>query len=372
MKTTIFSGLICFLITFLTAGLIASQPAAAFTGTATGENIYLPQDETIDRDFFAVGNRIQIDGTINGDLYAAGNTIEINGQINGDILAAGNTINIRGNISQNARLAGNSVTLGGLIGRNLTLAVASAHLGDTASLEGSLAAAAKSLTIATPVSGDVRAYVDRLHLTATGSIGGDLAYTSLTEAEIDPPATVSGRIDRETPRRGIAEITPDQISQVFSRIGAFFTLLNSLTRLFIGLLLLALFPRLFPATTRAIQDRTGATIAVGLLVLFVLPALLGLLLITLLGLPLALIGYLLYGLSLYLAPLPVSFWVGHSLSTALNWSISPYLQFILGLLLITLLTLIPTLGWLISFIVIILGLGAYYLPLMTGLQKQVS
>ena len=54
----------------------------------------LGSDEVINKDVFAVGDRVDVSGTVNGDVYALGSEIFVDGTVNGDLLAAGGTVNI--------------------------------------------------------------------------------------------------------------------------------------------------------------------------------------------------------------------------------------------------------------------------------------
>ncbi|MBT7553078.1 hypothetical protein HN670_01245, partial [bacterium] len=62
----------------------------------SGDVVFLAIDQTIDHNYYAAGQNVEIYGTVNGDLFLAGQNIIIDSEnINGDIFAAGSTLTIK-------------------------------------------------------------------------------------------------------------------------------------------------------------------------------------------------------------------------------------------------------------------------------------
>lgn len=367
---------VVFLITIGMVFPVRAQP--------TGQNqqtVVVEENQTINQDYFAAGNTVIINGTINGDAYIAGNQVLINGVINGDLIAAGNSLTIGGVISQDVRVGGRQVTVTGMVGGNLTAGAQEINLTPTSQLKGSMVMGGQTIliqtpgqksitlagntaTITAPVTGNVDAYVRYFQLNGRAKIGGNLTYLSTTQTEISPTATISGTTTRRSPPPGFRpedqrEAT-SQLKRFLGGLVAFSTLVNGISKLAIGLLFLAVAPWVFNQTTQTITKRPGAAFLSGLLIFIVVPLVLGLLLLTIIGIPLAFIGMALYGILLYLASLPVSYWIGNQLAQTFGWQLTPALRFMLGLILVMIVGLIPLIGWLTKLIILIVGLGALY------------
>ena len=110
----------------------------------------------------------------------------------------------------------------------------------------------------------------------------------------------------------------------------------------------------------------------GLIVLIVFP-LIGLLLaVTILGIPLAGILFLLYLLGLLVGKYFVSLTLGKYLFTKYQWSLANtwQKQFLTGLVLITLLGLLPVLGPIVKLVILIIGMGSLTVWLKTELNYR--
>jgi hypothetical protein len=129
----------------------------------------------------------------------------------------------------------------------------------------------------------------------------------------------------------------------------------SLSVLALGLLLLALAPRVAPAAVAAAHTKVGPAIGWGLAIGVGLPIVSILVMFTLVGIPLGLIGLLslalLYGLGYVVAALVL----GRRL---VGEPRSFYLAFFVGWLILRGVDLIPVIGDLITFVATIYGLGA--------------
>ena len=71
-----------------------------------GDAVYVPKDEIIEGNLYAVGSSLIIDGKVTGDVICAGQSININGNIGGNLRVVGNTINFNGQVARNAMVIG--------------------------------------------------------------------------------------------------------------------------------------------------------------------------------------------------------------------------------------------------------------------------
>jgi cytoskeletal protein CcmA (bactofilin family) len=357
---------------FLLILLIALAVSAA-SGPDERRRAALPAGEIAEGPYFAYGESVEISGTVNGDLYAAGGQIVIDGRVNGDLLVAGGTILLSGSVSQDVRLAGGQVTISGEIGRNLTLAGGQVDLTREARIGGGVVAAggnirltglveegvvlaAGQLLIDNRIGGDVQALVGEIRLAANAAVAGDLLYQSEQPAAIAPQAEIQGRIrHRSLPER--FRPAPERIFGLYVGFKIITLLMNFVSTLILGLLLIHFFPRFSRRATGQLQNRPLAALGLGFAVLILVPVLAGLLAITLVGLPLTLLLMAWLLPLLYLARIFPIYWLGLRLFTRFDRPHQEKRAFLVGLLIYYLASLVPLVSSLLALFVILLGVG---------------
>lgn len=333
----------------------------------------VPAGQVINRDYFAFGESVEISGTVNGDVYAVGGQVLVDGTINGDLLAAAGKIIISGDISQDARIAAGRVTIDGNIGRNLTLAGCQVELAKTGRIQGGMVAAgcdihvagdverdvklgAGSVTVSNKIGGDASIAARSIRLTSNADVGGDFTYRSKHVPSIDEQANIAGSIfKREFPKAGLP--SKEEMFAVWAGMKLLVTLASFTSTLVLGLLLIHFYPKFSQRAVSQLKDRPLASIGLGFIVLIVIPVLVGLLGITLLGIPLAAFLAMVFLIYLYLGRIFVIAWVGQATFEKLGKGDHEKWAFTSGLVLYSLLTLIPFLGGVMTALVIVFGLG---------------
>ena len=323
--------------------------------------VTLPADEVVNEDYFAWGDVVEILGTVHGDVYAAGGEIHVNGTIDGDLLAAGGRIDLKGKVGQDARLLGGEVTVAGVVGKNLTIAAGQITLTDTAAVLGNVISAGE-VTVAGRIRGALKALAGDLHLRPTANIGGDVTYRSPHPAQIEAGAKIGGMVMQRTPH-GMFDFSPGQMIGTMVDLFLLFKVISFVSTLILGLLLIFLFPGFSRAVVSTLREQPMASLGWGVLWLIVTPFVLLALVVTLVGIPLALILFPLYFISLYLARIAIILWAGTALLERMGKGGHPGWGLLIGLVLYSVLTLIPGPGGLISLFVILFGLGASLLTL---------
>jgi cytoskeletal protein CcmA (bactofilin family) len=339
--------------------------------------VSLPADAVINKDYFAYGKRVEISGTVNGDVYVAGGQILVDGQINGDLLAAGGKITISGRVSQDVRVAGGRIAITGVVGRNLTVAGGEVDLTDSAAIHGGVVAAGGSLGLAAPIGGDamlaaghvtvsnrvggsIEVATGDLRLTSKAAVSGDVTYRSSKTASIDPGATIGGVVVQKS----MSEFPRPRVGTLLAAAaGALFLakLVSFVSTLVLGLLFLSLFPRYTRSTIETLKKRPWVSLGLGFVVLVITPIVALLLLVTLLGAPLALILTALYLVGIYLGRVFVILWAGMALFAWRNKQVRDVWALVVGLVVYSVLTVIPFIGGLVTLFVILFGLGAILL-----------
>jgi cytoskeletal protein CcmA (bactofilin family) len=301
-------------------------------------------------DLAAAGERITIDGPIDGYVMSAGRTLTVDGSVGNDLWAAGETVTVQGDISNNAMLAGRHVHLGSdaLVGHDARLA------GNTVTVEGrverNLRIGADTARIGGTVGGDVRADAREVTILPDTVINGDLIVRASEPPTVSPGARILGDTRYE-------ELQHNRwLSWPLIWIGS---LLALLVLGFAAVALSSTWPARVSATMRT---RPSSTALTGLGVLIFTPVVAGLLAVTLIGIPLAVVLIALYVAVLVLSSVMVSYRVGTWLLERMNRpQASSWARMALGVFVVSLAISIPFAGWLLVIAVLIAGTGALVL-----------
>lgn len=318
--------------------VVASLPGAVAAQdgeTRSGETVVIEEGETVG-DLTAFAGTVVIQGTVDGDLEAFGGDVLVEGEVTGNVDA----------------FAGN-VRVVGEVGGEVSAAAGNVVVAEGASV-GSLSAAAGNVAIEGRVAGDVDAAAGSVTLGPAATVEGDLTYGG--ELNRHPDAQVAGSVTEESPG------APTPFGEVPTLPPWLGPLYWSLVNLVLGAVLLAVFPRFsdrVAATARTEPARSGG---IGLLALVGIPVALALVAITVVGIPLTVAGAFVFVLLVWVASVYGRFAVGAwllSLADAENrWA-----ALVVGLLVVLVVSLIPFLGGLVEFLVLLVGLGALSLAL---------
>jgi cytoskeletal protein CcmA (bactofilin family) len=341
----------CLLAILLTT--FAAVPVLAFDARS-GDNVTVASGEVVDDDLYIAGSTIIIDGTVNGDVTRAvriaGGTLEIKGTIGGDVVAAGGEMHI---------------TSTAKVGNDLILGTGQASI--VAPVDGDIIGGAGDLTLSNVVGGNVTLDVDSLTLLPTANIQGNLAYTSENEADIQPGAQIEGTTAHKVPEVKVpAEAGP--LSGIRGKVVAF------LMTLLAGIVIILVAPRRAAAVAASIRREPGWSVLWGSVILFGVLFASIVVCFTVIGIPLALITLALWGIGIYLSQIAVGLFIGY-------WIIGYFGKvetrgvligaLALGFFLLTLLKLIPYVGFLLWLATVLFGLGAMTLSQKT-LQDEAT
>jgi hypothetical protein len=304
---------------------------------------------------FVVGQNNTISNPIVGDLMVAGGQNKISTTVNGDTYIAGGQIDVGGNITGNLIVAGGTVTISGNINKNLIVAGGQVMLDNLSTVNGYVLVAGGKVDLQGKVLGSVKIGASNLSMGEAATIGGNLE-ADVAQSNISSNAKISGTktVNIHETKRSETQVTQKKNMNVVSGIYGF------LSKLVVLLVLVKLFSR--TARFKNLQlDSFWSELGWGLIILIVAPFLSLILMITVVGIPLSLLMIALYLVLLYLSSIVVSIAIGKMITDKKILKIdNVYLQGIVGLLLLTLIKLIPFIGGLVSMVVVILGLGILY------------
>ncbi len=337
--------------------LILAVPQVIFA-QSNYQVVTLPENQVVNKDYFAAGRNVSLDGTVNGDAYLAGGDVNVNGVINGDLLIAGGNVTISGLVTGNIRGAGGNIIVNGKVGRNVSLAGGQINLGPNANISGSLTSAGGNLTILGPVGKEANLAGGQINLGNTARIKGDVTYWSRNPANISSEASISGAVTHNIPpqttRPQAVQVSKTALAGIFTTVKVF----SFISALLIGFLILKLIPEYTSFVAEVVRAHWLRSLGIGLLALAVTPLLVILLLVTVIGIPFALLWIVFLGFGLWLSKIFVSVALGSALTKYFKKNWNAYLIYTSGLAIISLIGLIPIVGGIVGFIVALIGLGA--------------
>jgi cytoskeletal protein CcmA (bactofilin family) len=347
-----------------------------------GVLITIPAGETIDDTLIAAGETIAIDGDVNGDLLAFGRSVTIRGNVTGNLISGAETVMIEGNVGGSIIGGGRAVSLAnGRVGGNLygfgrdvdiegaaEIAGNMLAFGESIDLSGGvgddLTGFARAVTISGSVQGDVEAMADEITLLPSARVGGSVTahVDDASNLTVSPGAIVGGQVDtelRDPEQRRNRYLTVGYYVRQIVRLGAAF-----LT----GLVLLWAFPALravsLPDTLAVLK--TGA---IGFVAVVALPVAAFLVCLTIVGIPIGVLAFVLGAIGLYFSKTVLANVIGRSVLRAPQGPPHYAATLFTGLLIVIVVINLPLIGGLANFLLTIVGFGLIVSGLLAHFQR---
>ncbi len=305
--------------------------------------------------YFAFDEDVKISKEVLGDIYSAGRKIDIKDNVEGDVIALGEIIDItsdevNGNIRSGAQTLNiNSKNIKNItsFGQNINIEekttakaiyVSAENINFKGSCEG-FYATGDTIIINGKVNGDVNVTCDELIIADNGDITGDIEVYSPKDPIVNSNVTMD-----DIQYTKIENSTSENELKAFVGFG---TIISILASLIIGLLLYSLFKKFF-INSDDLLIKEPLPIVLGGMASFILAPIVSLLLfLTVIALPLGVISLIMYFIVVYLSPVIMGIILGRLILKNKN----PYLQLLIGILVIRILTLLPIIGgfvWVVS------------------------
>lgn len=302
--------------------------------------------DSVAGDAMAAGASVSAEGPVRGDLLAAGGRVTTSGPVGGSVRAAGGEVAVDGTVERNVTAAGGSVRIGpgGVVGGNAYLSGGEVVVDGR--VTGHLRATGEVVRILGSVDGSVDVTAERVVVGPAARVGGDLTHRSPGPAEVASGARIEGTVIHRPAEGGGA--LAEWVGRLV-RVGAF---------LFTGGVLVALFPGASDRLRETLGGRPVPSVGLGLAALVGIPLALVLVGLTVLGLPLMLIGGALFAAALYVARAVLALWIGERLLGRGPARARRVAAFLVGGALLALAGLVPWVGWLVTLAATVAGLGA--------------
>lgn len=359
MKNT--KPLFILILSLLSFSLLAAAPDTGETVNRRG---------AVTDDYYAAGGKVMIDANVKGDVIAGGGSVTVGTQISEDIMAVGGTITVRGRVRDDVRIAGGTITIDANVGDDLMLVGGTIEITPSAriagdaiigggtidmsgTIDGDLTMGGGKVEIAGIVHGDVQIEAGEIELKEGARIDGNLTYKSPNKAEISPGAEVRGKISyTETERY---------------QPGKGFMFIPVITLTVAGIVLLLVFPNFTQAAAARVSKDFWKNLGLGFALLVATPIAAILLISVVVGFHVGAPLLLLYIVAVLTAFLIGAYFVANYGARVLNFDNSTrgrqVATLIAAMLVLYLLRLIPVLGALVIFLLLVTALGASSLQL---------
>lgn len=345
---------------------LAAKRVEARTANVSDDIFAAGQDLIFDtvsaEHIIAAGMSLNFSDITADDLVLAGGQMSLSGDVRDDVIAAvcpfcpmGGRLHLtnRLQIGDDARLAGRDIAVDGRIG-------------------GHLFAASEQFTLSGEVVGNANIEAKRIVLTSTARIGGDLLYAGPSKPELLEGAVVSGEIRQVDANFSFAD---KKSPKNWVMYGILAMLSFILALLLLGSALQIAVPQLLSRAAETASEKPWASIGRGFALALLVPALVVLLLATLIGIPIGLVIMAAYFILLALAFISISYCIGLYVRKLLGKQAphlgagSRVLWTVSGILILMFIGLIPFLGWAISTLALLAGLGAVFSVLQPNFRS---
>lgn len=331
------------------------------------------------------GSSVVVTAPTMGDLVVTGGSIVSAGTVAEDATFVGGTVSVRAPIEGDLRVAGGNITIDEAVTGDVI--IAGYRVDTNAHAGGSVFIAGANVSMASGAAGPVIVYANNVYL--DGEFSGDIKVVAGGVVTLGSTAVVKGKFTYESPEparvaetavlKGPVEYTnasylPNaNASRSLAVVSvAVFLLVRILGALILAGLLAGLFPRLAEAVVlRATTRRTRSillTALLGFAAVVATPILLVLLALTFVGIGLAMLLFIAYALLVFLAFMYAGILLGALfVRRFLGRETVLWHDGVLGMLALSLVALLPVIGWLI-----VLALTAFCAGVLLSLFFSVA
>jgi hypothetical protein len=297
-------------------------------------------------------------GPVAGEALIAGGNVTVTGDVGNTLRIVGGNVTLEGAVAHDLVAAGGNITVGGA-GVAGDAMIAGGNVTITAPVKGNVRIYAGDVTIDSAVGGNVSIHAKKVILGANAKIKGNFIYTSPEGASVNAAAVITGSTTYTKAVLPAASSMPS-VAAIAAVVSILFLIRIAMT--LVGALVIGLtFKRFSQTAVERALTNVWAEIGRGLIVMIVLPIASIILMITVIGIPLGVIGFLAFGLLVGVTSLAVPIvagslihkWIWKPAQYVVNWK-----TILLGTLAYLVLSIIPILGWIALLGLTLMTLGA--------------
>jgi cytoskeletal protein CcmA (bactofilin family) len=360
---------------------VTLSPVAGAAEIRNGNpNYTLASGEVIHTDLIVSADSTAIDGDVDGDLITFSRSVTVNGHIKGDVISFSQELRVNGPVDGNVRAFVQSLQLNSVVGHNVMVWAEEVNLDEKAKVNGTVTAGSEQSHLNGTIGGDLLAFSGDVDI--NGSLGRD-ARIRAGFLSIGSHAVIAGHTQASLRKQ--PDVSPSaklggldwtytkhmsETSYSSPRLYWHQALKWGASFLF-GLVLLLLAPGFFSDTANACR-KVGPAIGFGALFLFALPIVVVIVCLTVVGIGVAISAFLLWLIAIYAAQVFVGAWLGERvLGTGTGFG-AALGRLAVGLVILRAVGMLPFLGGLIWFFVVIWGMGAVILAIYKNMHPPLA
>ncbi|HVW66127.1 MAG TPA: hypothetical protein VHA78_00160 [Candidatus Peribacteraceae bacterium] len=360
-------------------------PVAAYAAETHFASINVGSDQ------YMAGQTVSITNDVPGDLNMAGGSVTVDGTVQGNLQAVGGTIVVDGDVRHNVRVAGGTIDVNHIVGGNLTVLGGTIHISKDAIIGGSVLVLGGRVTIDGTIQGDLQmrggqttingtvrgsANLQSQLMTLNGTIGsnaaiaaqnmtfgsdakigGKLRYWIPDSVQSLPKVAAGGSIYDSSLAFNQAQTSPSQVLAAITFAGIIMILMAAVS---IALILWAS-KTIFRDTTKYLTKQPAMSFFIGLLYFVLTPVVIVILMLTVIGIPVALALLAMYLVSILFAKVLTGIVLAKWIEGYYRhkWTYIQTFFASLGVyLVLKMLMLIPFVGFLLVLVLVLTAYGA--------------
>lgn len=323
-------------------------------------------DEVVAKAYFKADDTVNVNNTVFGSSFIAGNNVTVEGSVDGALFLAGNLVKHSGSATY-AAIAGNSIEVSGKYAKDVAIAGNIISVRSETEFGRDVVIMGSEVILSGVVERDIAIYAEKVTLN-NAKVNGTAKIIAQT-IEVEGETLIKGNlksnqsIDKKYIEGQLIHVDVDTVDVdldvsygtiLVGKVIGFVALLIT----FVAIYLIA--PQLFENTSKTefTAGKWFTSFMYGVIFLVFLPIVSVILMITVVGMPLAFIALALYGIAIYISEIFTGYYVGQYLwEKVFKKDKNELVHTLIGIAAIFLLSLIPYLGTLVSFISLTVGLG---------------
>uniref|UniRef100_A0A7V3VUR7 DUF8173 domain-containing protein n=1 Tax=candidate division WOR-3 bacterium TaxID=2052148 RepID=A0A7V3VUR7_UNCW3 len=335
----------------------------------SGKDVIVGADEVINDDLIAIGNSVKILGRVNGDIFASAREVEIWNVIDGSIYTGGARIKVDVKECRSLWAFCGELDVNGNIKRNLLFFGGELKINESSSINNDLLSYGGEIIVNGRIGGRVKGRMGKFRLKgeinsadietdgaiieSTALVKNNMVIKGKKEPVIDSRATILGRTEYKK--------VDEKIGKKGSKIKRVLKTILFLSKLIIGLILIAPFKKHFRTMNEILIVSPWKSLCAGFLTIIILPIFIVITLFTIIGIPISIFGLFVFFTLTYISGIIFATGLGEWLIKLFKKEgiISPFLSFLPGMVIISILYLIPYLGFFIRLLVLFFGTGMF-------------
>ncbi len=346
----------------------------------SGEEVSLT--EAVNEDLYIGGGIVDINAKVNGDLWVAGGQVSINEDVAQDLNIGGGEVRVNANVGDDLRIAGGEVRIQSLVKGDLIMGAGEVRVEQGSRISGDLIFGAGDIRLESDVDGDLLGGSGAIYI--NGTISGNVRLLEADRISFGPEGEILGnlnyrsseKLSEEDAKRVKGELNfkesmvkhDSQEKGGLNHLLDKFSFFKLFSLLFVGLIFTWLLKFYLVQANEHAEKNMLKNLGIGALVFIATPIAALLLAATVIGLPLAFIAFVSWGLLIYFAKFIASIFIGSKIIKINKKSsfMRIYGALALGGFIFVLLSLVPVVGWAIKALLCLMAMGT-----IVGYEKGV-